>query len=80
MVGRMAASASVSVGSLPTFANPSFKLRNLTHAVELNFAAMPGGNDDRYFYDASGQRLGTLDALLDRRDTDRISLVDECAT
>ena len=49
----------------------------LHFAVELNFAAMPGGNDDRYFYDASGQRLGTLDALLDRRDTDRISLVDE---
>ena len=49
----------------------------LHFAVELNFAAMPGGADDRYFYDASGQRLGTLDTLLDQADADRISLVDE---
>ena len=49
----------------------------LHFAVELNFAAMPGGKDDRYFYDASGQRLGTLDTLLDQSDADRISLVDE---
>ena len=49
----------------------------LHFAVELNFAAMPGGADDRYFYDASGQRLGTLDTLLDQSDADRISLVDE---
>ena len=49
----------------------------LHFAVELNFAAMPGGADDRYFYDASGQRLGTLDTLLDQPDADRISLVDE---
>ena len=49
----------------------------LHFAVELNFAAMPGGADDRYFYDASGQRLGTLDTLLDLSDADRISLVDE---
>lgn len=45
--------------------------------VELNFAAMPGGEDDRYFYDASGQRLGTLDTMLDQQDAERISLVDE---
>ena len=46
-------------------------------AVELNFAAMPGGAGDRYFYDSTGQRLGTLDTLLDLSDSDRISLVDE---
>ena len=46
-------------------------------AVELNFAAMPGGANDRYYYDSSGQRLGTLDATLDLASADRLSLVDE---
>ncbi len=46
-------------------------------AVEFNFAAMPGGADDRYFYDGSGQRLGTLDKTLNISDADRLSLVDE---
>ncbi len=49
----------------------------LHFGVELNFAAMPGGADDRYFYDAVGQRLGTLDTMLDQRNSERISLVDE---
>jgi hypothetical protein len=45
--------------------------------VEFNFAAMPGGANDRYFYDDGGQRLGLLDARLELPATDRISLVDE---
>ncbi len=49
----------------------------LHFAVELNFAAMPGNADDRYFYDASGIRLGTLDKSLDLVGVDRLSLVDE---
>ena len=49
----------------------------LHFGVELNFAAMPGGADDRYFYDAAGQRLGTLDTMLDQHRSERISLVDE---
>ncbi len=49
----------------------------LHFGVELNFAAMPGHADDRYFYDASGSRLGTLDRCLDLAGTDRLSLVDE---
>ena len=49
----------------------------LHFGVELNFAAMPGGADDRYFYDAAGQRLGTLDTMLDQRKSERLSLVDE---
>jgi hypothetical protein len=49
----------------------------LHFGVELNFAAMPGGADDRYFYDAAGQRLGTLDSMLDQHNSERISLVDE---
>jgi alpha-amylase len=46
-------------------------------AVELNFAAMPGGANDRYYYDSTGQRLGTLDATLNLATADRLSLVDE---
>jgi len=38
---------------------------------------MPGGAGDRYFYDGTGQRLGTLDTLLNLPAADRISLVDE---
>lgn len=49
----------------------------LHFGVELNFAAMPGNATDRYFYDAAGQRLGTLDVELDQTDCDRLSLVDE---
>jgi alpha-amylase len=45
--------------------------------VEMNFAAMPGGVEDRYFYDHSGCRLGTLETPLDLQDSDRLSLVDE---
>jgi hypothetical protein len=45
--------------------------------VELNFAAMPGGASDRYFYDGTGQRLGTLDSRLSLENCDRVSLVDE---
>jgi alpha-amylase len=45
--------------------------------VEFNFAAMPAGAQDRYFYNADGDRLGTLDALLDRDKMSRIGLVDE---
>ena len=46
-------------------------------AVELNFAAMPGGAGDRYFYNGTGQRLGTLDTMLNLPAADRLSLVDE---
>ncbi|MBL8820479.1 MAG: DUF1926 domain-containing protein [Planctomyces sp.] len=49
----------------------------LHFGVELNFAAMPGHADDRYFYDALGTRLGTLDRCLDLAGADRLSLVDE---
>jgi len=45
--------------------------------IELNFAAMPGGANDRYFYNSSGNRIGTLDSVLNLSDTERLSLVDE---
>ncbi|MCA9034732.1 MAG: DUF1926 domain-containing protein [Planctomycetaceae bacterium] len=49
----------------------------LHFGIELNFAAMPGHAEDRYFYDGSGNRIGTLDRQLDLHNTDRLSLVDE---
>lgn len=49
----------------------------LHFGIELNFAAMPGGANDRYFYDGTGQRLGTLDSRMSLQNCDRISLVDE---
>ncbi len=45
--------------------------------VEFNFAAMPGGASDRYYYDDRGRTLGLLDAQLSLEPMDRIGLVDE---
>ena len=45
-------------------------------AVEWNFAGMPAGADDRYFYDVSQQSLGELGNQLDLRETTGIGLVD----
>lgn len=44
---------------------------------EFNFATMPGGASDRYFYAADGGQLGTLDSHQDLNDVSRIGLVDE---
>lgn len=44
---------------------------------EFNFATMPGGASDRYFYDAEGRQLGTLDSHQDLGHTPRVGLVDE---
>ncbi len=46
-------------------------------AVELNFAGMAAEAQDRYFYDASGRRLGQLQSVLDLPETNRLGLVDE---
>ncbi len=46
-------------------------------AIELNFAGLPSGADDRYFHDGSGNRLGQLGRQLDLNDTQAISLTDE---
>jgi alpha-amylase len=46
--------------------------------VELNFAGMPAGADDRYFVDpVAGARLGQLGTQLDQHDAAGICLVDE---
>ena len=46
-------------------------------AVELNFAGMAAEAHDRYFYDASGRRLGQLQSVLELPKTNRLGLVDE---
>jgi len=46
-------------------------------AVEFNLAGLPGGADDRYYYDHTGQRQGRLDETLDQLHCERIGLVDE---
>jgi len=45
--------------------------------VELNFAGLPAGNDDRYFHDARGQSLGQLGSRLDLANVDYMGLTDE---
>ena len=49
--------------------------RTLHFAPELNFAGLPSGADDRYFYDPS-QQLGQLGTQLDLRDTESLGLID----
>jgi hypothetical protein len=49
----------------------------LHFAVEMNFAAMAGHADDRYFSNGAGGRLGMLDSRLDLARTDSLALVDE---
>ncbi len=48
----------------------------LNFAVELNFAGMPGGVDDRFFRDAQGNQLGRLDTRLDLSDVSALGLSD----
>jgi alpha-amylase len=45
--------------------------------VELNFAGLPSGIDDRFFHDSRGQSLGQLGTRLDLHDTDYLGLTDE---
>lgn len=51
--------------------------RRLHFAVEMNFAGLPAGADDRYFSDCEGHRLGQLGARLDLTSTCGLSLTDE---
>jgi alpha-amylase len=49
----------------------------LHFAVEMNFAGLPAGAEDRYFSDSEGNRLGQLGARLDLADAFGLSLTDE---
>ena len=50
--------------------------RDLHFAVEMNFAGLPSGADDRYFSDEDGQRLGQLGEKLDLEHASQLSLSD----
>jgi 4-alpha-glucanotransferase len=49
----------------------------LRFAVEMNFAGLPSGADDRYYHDGHGQRLGQLGAQLDLPEAMSLNLVDD---
>jgi alpha-amylase len=51
--------------------------RQFHFAVEFNFAGLPAGADDRYFYGRDRQRAGDLGSRLDLADADELGLVDE---
>ena len=44
--------------------------------VECNFAGLPDGQDDRFFSDLAGERLGHLGSVLDLEDTKNLNLTD----
>ncbi|OUT61546.1 MAG: alpha-amylase [Rhodopirellula sp. TMED11] len=44
--------------------------------IELNFAGLPSGADDRYFSDQDGQVLGQLGTRLDLKQVQKLSLSD----
>ena len=45
-------------------------------AIEFNFAGLPGGQEDRFFRDEQGNKLGQLDAQLDLDEVPFLGLVD----
>ncbi len=49
----------------------------LHFGVEFNFAGLPSGADDRYFYGDDHQRYGQLGSRLDLNDAQHLGLVDE---
>ncbi len=51
--------------------------RSFNFGVEFNFAGMPSGQDDRYFSDADGNRLGPLQTELKLHDASGLNLTDE---
>jgi len=53
------------------------KDRSLHFAIEMNFAGMPSGADDRYFTSRDGDILGQLGKRLNLADTDGLGLSDQ---
>jgi 4-alpha-glucanotransferase len=51
--------------------------RPLHFAVEFNFAGLPAGADDRYFYGHDRQPFGQLGTRLDLSDVQELGLVDQ---
>ena len=50
--------------------------RSLHFAIEMNFAGLPAGAEDRYFSDIDGNPLGQLGESLDLRDATYLGLSD----
>jgi 4-alpha-glucanotransferase len=50
--------------------------RALHFAVEMNFAGLPSGADDRFFHDDAGRNLGHLGSWLDLADVRSLGLTD----
>ncbi len=61
----------------------AYRLENLPKdyrfhfAVEMNFAGMPGGAEDRYFHGSNGLRFGHLGSCLDLTGGDELGLYDD---
>jgi alpha-amylase len=51
--------------------------RALHFAVEMNFAGLPSGADDRYFFDLEHHHLGQLASRLDLTNVNGLGLTDE---
>lgn len=51
--------------------------RQLHLALEWNFAGLPSGASDRFFYNAEGQQLGHLGTQLNLLDTRNLGLIDQ---
>src|SRR5690606_16015556 len=51
--------------------------RSFHFAVEMNFAGLPAGADNRFFTGAGGARLGQLGQSLDLLDVDQLGLTDQ---
>ncbi|MEQ1827358.1 MAG: alpha-amylase/4-alpha-glucanotransferase domain-containing protein [Pirellula sp.] len=51
--------------------------RPFRFGVEFNFAGMPSGADDRFFYDARCERMGQLGTVLNIESTDYLGLIDK---
>ena len=76
----MGSSIAVGIEALPDTTAGAFIVpadMPLHFAVELNFAGLPSGADDRYFHDGQGNRLGQLGRQLDLSDVQALNLVDE---
>ena len=46
-------------------------------APEFNFAGLPSGADDRFFYQENGERLGHLGSQIDLHDVQQLGMIDE---
>ncbi|MDB2687225.1 DUF1926 domain-containing protein, partial [Mariniblastus sp.] len=51
--------------------------RTFHFGVDFNFAGMPDGQDDRYYSDSKGEKLGQLGSTLDLKEVQGISVTDQ---